>query len=392
MSKKNICMVVYTEYPTDTRVRREAETLAGLPDYNVIIITPKNGVKPERFILEGVELIEVNEPKYCGKNQLRYICSYLRFLLLSFCECTRLFLCGKVDVIHVHNMPNFLVLSGVIPRMFGKKLILDLHDTVPETYAAKFERSGGVMFRAFCLEERLACALADRIICVNKVQKKALVKRGLPKKKITISMNVPDPKLFNLCKPVPSNTVENSAFRLAYHGTVAKRLGLDLILQAVSILKSRIPGIEFHVWGRGGGDLADVLKIANSLGLNNSFRRYDPIPMEKLIPKLLKMDVGIIGNRKNIATELMLPVKMLEYVALEIPVVAPRLKAIQYYFTEDMVSYYEPENVDSMAEAILKLYQNPSLRKKQAEKAKAFLDKYGWERHKYDLINLYKQL
>ncbi|WP_390492043.1 hypothetical protein, partial [Staphylococcus pseudintermedius] len=68
------------------------------------------------------------------------------------------------------------------------------------------------------------------------------------------------------------------------------------------------------------------------------------------------MDVGIIPNRKDSATDLMLPVKMLEYVAMGISVVAPRLKAIEHYFSDDMVSYFQPEDSNSMANAILGLY------------------------------------
>ena len=104
------------------------------------------------------------------------------------------------------------------------------------------------------------------------------------------------------------------------------------------------------------------------------------------------MDLGIISNRKSIATELMLPVKMMEYIALGIPVVAPRLKAIEYYFDRGMVGYFEPESVDSLAGMILSLYEDASKREKQTEKARVFLERYGWENHQLDLLNLYRQM
>jgi glycosyltransferase involved in cell wall biosynthesis len=78
-------------------------------------------------------------------------------------------------------------------------------------------------------------------------------------------------------------------------------------------------------------------------------------PLE-ILPTLLKeMDLGVIPNRKNVATDLMLPVKLLEYEAIGIPVVAARLRTIEHYFSEDMMSYFEPEIVKSMASAILDL-------------------------------------
>jgi glycosyltransferase involved in cell wall biosynthesis len=80
------------------------------------------------------------------------------------------------------------------------------------------------------------------------------------------------------------------------------------------------------------------------------------------------------------------------YISLGIPIVAPRLKAIEYYFTDEMVSFFEPENVDSLAHAISHLLNNEIKRNYQAGKAKTFLDRYGWEKHRMDLINLYKEI
>ena len=85
------------------------------------------------------------------------------------------------------------------------------------------------------------------------------------------------------------------------------------------------------------------------------------------------MDLGVVGNRRSAAGDLMLPVKLMEYIALRIPAVVPRLKAIEYYFSDDMVAFYEPEDVASLADAIYRLYRDPELRCRQAERAAEFL-------------------
>jgi glycosyltransferase involved in cell wall biosynthesis len=104
------------------------------------------------------------------------------------------------------------------------------------------------------------------------------------------------------------------------------------------------------------------------------------------------MDLGIAGNRRNAACDLMLPVKLLEYVALGIPAVTPRLKTIERYFADDMVTYYEPEDVASMADAIERLFRDPQARRRQTERAAAFLQEYGWERQGRDLVTFYRTL
>ena len=88
----------------------------------------------------------------------------------------------------------------------------------------------------------------------------------------------------------------------------------------------------------------------------------------------------------------MLPVKMLEYVTLNIPVVVPRLQTVQYYFSDEMVSYFEPEDSNELAASILALYQNREKREKQARSAKKFLDQFGWEIHQKDFLDLYSHL
>ena len=391
-TEKNILMIVYTDYLQDTRVRREAETLASLPEFSVTVLALKNGRHPSTYVVDKVQVVELKEAKYRGNSQLRYVLSYFKFTLLSLLTCTSFFIRRRVDIVHVHNMPNFLVFAGIVPRMFGKKVILDVHDTVPETYGAKFNAYTSKLFSALCLEERLACAFSNRIISVNHVQSSSLVKRGIPEKKITVSMNVPDPLRFNPEMVETQEKRKSNTFKLVYHGTIAKRLGIDLIIRAIAMLKNEIPDAEFQIWGKSGKDMDELIRLRSELKIQNKIVFREPVPIERLASELMDMDLGVIGNRKNIATELMLPVKLLEYVALKIPVIAPRLKGIEYYFSDNMVTYFEPENLESLKKGIIKLYRDKSLRRNQSERARSVLGKYGWNTHKMDLINLYRNL
>ena len=180
-------------------------------------------------------------------------------------------------------------------------------------------------------------------------------------------------------------------FKLVYHGTLAKRLGVDLTIEAVEKLIRRIPEIEFHIYG-GGDAKQDLLQLTGELRLQTYVHFYGFLPLDKLCPILTAMDLGVIGNRKNRATDLMVPVKMLEYVALNIPVIVPRLQTVQYYFSEEMVSYFEPEDSDALAASILALYQNKGKRARQARAARTFLDQFGWEIHQRDFLDLYSRL
>ena len=82
-------MVVYTNYATDARVRREAETLAA-HGFRVICLTNRLGAEPRRYILDGVEVRELAVPKYRGKSLAAYVTSYVRFFAAASLECARL--------------------------------------------------------------------------------------------------------------------------------------------------------------------------------------------------------------------------------------------------------------------------------------------------------------
>jgi glycosyltransferase involved in cell wall biosynthesis len=388
---KRVCMIAYTNYSTDPRVRREAETLARHWNSVVCLALCENTVA-QTYELRGVTVRELPVRKYRGKSNGAYIRSYISFLARALAACTRLTLNKQFDAVHVHNMPDFLVFAAIVPRLLGKKMILDVHDSMPETYASKFGKSSRLIFKVLCLEETLCCRLAHKVICVNDIQRNALVGRGIPRSKTAVVLNVPDHHIFKVHE-VAGNGRRNgepSPFRVVYHGTIDLAAGLDLAIEAITRLVRVIPDLEFHVLGTG-KDLEECVAMAQRLGVEDRVRfSRKMFPVHDLPEHLKDMDVGVIPNRMNIATELQLPVKMLEYVALGIPVVGARLKTIQHYFTAEMISYFEPGNANSLAAAIHGLWINKEKRDDQILKAQAFFDTYGWEKHQMDLLRLYE--
>ena len=383
-----VCMIAYTNYTIDARVRREAETLVA-SGYRVSCLTNRNKGTETTYVLNGVEVQELAVPKYRGKSTVAYILSYLRFLAAATVACLGRLVKGDIDVVHVHNLPDFLVFAAVLPRLVGKKVVLDIHDSVPETFATKFA-GNLVLHKALCLEERVSAAVAHKVICVNHPQRDVLVGRGIPLAKTFVSMNVPDPRIF--AGGSAADRASNGHFNLVYHGTMAERLGVDLVIRAVAELRERIPCLTLHLWG-GGDDLPAFQRLADALGVQDRVR-FEPkgFPLDELPGRLGAMDLGVVGNRTNVATDLMLPVKLLEYVSLGIPAVAPRLRTIDHYFSGDMVSYFEPEDVSSLANAIHRMYCQPSVRRRQAASASRFLDQHGWDRQGRELVAMYDRL
>jgi glycosyltransferase involved in cell wall biosynthesis len=385
-----VCMIAYTNYVTDARVRREAETLAAA-GYHVRCLTTRNGDSATQMTVDGVELCELDVPKYRGKSTLEYTASYLRFLIYASITSFRLLLKREVDVVHVHNLPDFLVFAGLVPRLMGRRVVLDVHDSVPETFATKFS-SSPFLHRVLCLEEKVSAFVAHRVICVNQPQRDTLVARGIPSEKTFISMNVPDPKIFGKSMEAETGPPEETTFNLVYHGTMVERLGVDLVIRAVARLRQRDLGVHLHLWGHG-DDLENFQQLARQLDLEDRVL-FSPkgYPLQELPHRLRTMHLGVVGNRRSVAGDLMLPVKMLEYISLGIPVVVPKLRTIQHYFPDDMVFYYEPEDVESLADCLHRLRCQPDVRRAKALRAHSFLQQHGWEHQGAELVALYQTL
>jgi glycosyltransferase involved in cell wall biosynthesis len=388
---KHILMIAYTSYVSDARIRREAETLASLDRYKVVLFAPKEGKKARTYEQGGVTVLESRLPKYQGDSFLLYLLSYCVFTALSFWLCLTQVVRGKLDVVHVHNMPNFLIFGALPVRLRRGKIVLDVHDTMLETYASKFDEDKNTLLQKILkIEESICTRLADAVVAVNEPQAEVLVGRGVPRNKITVSMNVPDDRLFNYGFQTAEREV-NPSFRTVYHGTIARRHGVDQAIQAVALLKDRIPGIELNILGY--GDYMEKCRhLVRKLGAADYIHFDGMFTIEDMIVFLEKMDLEIVTNRKNPASDLMLPVKLMECVALGLPVVTARLRTIEYYFSDDMVYFFEPEDLDSLVETIFEAYSNRETTRKKAQTAKRFLDKYGWNTHKQDLFDLYIKL
>ncbi len=128
-------MVAYTTLSTDSRVIREA-LAAKEAGFNVDLYTIN---EKNKLDLYKINIIYAKNLQYKGNNKLKFILSYIKFFFFCFFKISKNYLKKKYKIIHVNNMPNFLVFSCIIPKLFGTKIILDVHDLVPEVYAQKFQ-------------------------------------------------------------------------------------------------------------------------------------------------------------------------------------------------------------------------------------------------------------
>ena len=230
--------------------------------------------------------------------------------------------------------------------------------------------------------QNLSGKMADTILCADIFQKKFLQENGLVSKKIEVFMNLPVQNKFIWIGPS-----ENlSPARFVYHGTLTHRLGLDIAIKAIYYVKDRIK-VRFDILGE--GDIYDDLnQLIIKLNLQNEVFITGKMIANEKIPGWVNGACGsIIPNRRTFSTDnFMLPHKMLEYIKLGVPVIAPRLKIIDTYMTDEQIIFFEPENVEDLANAIIKLLNSD--RNAQAKKALKFFDMHNYDNNKIILKSI----
>jgi glycosyltransferase involved in cell wall biosynthesis len=326
-----VLMIAYSTYICDGRVKRHAEALVERGDIvDVICLDPGQPIEPR-----GVNLLAVRIPRYRGGSRSRYIGSYLSFFSAALWMATRLSARRPYDLVIVCSIPDAVVLCALPSKLFGSKVILDIHDTMPELYQEKFGgRRGALGARLLMFEERASAWFADRVLAVHDLHAHRLWNSGISPQKIDVVLNSPDPRLF----PLHQNGHANGTctpFTLITHGTIGRRVCFE-----------------------------------------------DRVPIECLSSVLGQATVGLVPNDASHATHLMLPVKLLEYATLGIPIIAARLHTIEHYFGDDAVRYFDPGDPASLAEAIEDLHAHPERRHALANRASEVASSLSWPRQR----------
>jgi glycosyltransferase involved in cell wall biosynthesis len=387
------CMIVFAHYPhSETRVQREAETLI---DYGckVDVICLRMPKEPAVDTHYNVTIHRVPMTRVRRKSFIAQFLDYIAFFVLALVKLAKLHLQQPYDVIQVHNLPDFLVFVALIPKLSGSRVILDLHDLMPEFYQGRFgETSKNLLMRVILMQERLSCRFADHVITVSEHWRQALIKRGVPPKKCSVVMNLADPRIFRPLSAKDAPPKDSNHFRLFYHGTLPERYGLDLVLQAMDRVRSQIPGIHLTLIGSG-EHLETLKRMAEDLNLKENHVQFRPnVPAEKLPSLIAAANVGVVPYRDDVFTDSLLPTKLMEYAIMGLPCIVARTSAISAYFDKTMVQFFAPDDVEDLARCILTLYSDHEYLAQLAQGIRKFNQHYNWTKLGAEYVALVEQL
>lgn len=371
-------MIVHSHYPVgEPRAEREAHAAveAGYI-VDVICLRWPHELASETVDDIGITRLPVQHVR--GAGALPYIMEYMGFALRATLATLRIHRRTPIDVVYVHAPPDFLIVSALIPRLLGSGVVLDIHDLSPHMFDARFGRRPLARAAVLVLRlvERGACSVADRVVTVHDPYRDELAAHGVPSAKIDVVMNAPATEAVDRARAARRRN--SDSFVVAYHGTITHWYGVDLVVEAIGRLDERIPELSGLVIGEG-----DALNAAERLARERGVqKRIDfsgaYVPHAEALRRVAGASCGVIPNRRSRLNRFALSSKLLDYVTLGIPVVVARLETLAAHFSPDEVTFFEPDDVDSLAEAIAWVAEHPTEAREKTERARRRAEAYSW--------------
>jgi len=400
MSSGAVAIVRHSFYPFELNVKREAETLRDA-GYDVHVICLRGPGESPREAVEGVEVHRLPVGHKRGKI-LRYLWEYNAFFVLAAVKLARLHRRLRFAAVQVNTMPDYLVFAALYPKLTGAKVVLHLHEPVPELFRTMFPDRWytGPFIWTVSRVEQASIRFADRALTVTEQMRQNFARRGADPSKITVIVNVPDDRHFRReryehlrarIESVKSAERARGVFRVLTHGAIEERYGFDTIVRAVAAAKERVPGIQFRFMGTG-DYLGDLMRLAASLNVRDRVHHLGFVPFEQMIEEILLADVCVVAVKASPYSVLVHTNKMYEYMALERPVIASRLDSVAAYAPEEAVLYFEPGNASDLADKLVWAASHPDDLARRVVRANALYERLRWEREKQSYLAEYRDL
>jgi glycosyltransferase involved in cell wall biosynthesis len=383
-TRKKVCMLVYSSYESDGRVRRYAEALARRGDH-VEVIALAHGKSPlGQVSVNGVTVHRIRRREPDERSKWAHVFRLTRFFVASALFLTRREREVRFDIVHVHNMPDFLVFAAAYPKLRGAKVILDVHDIVPEFFSSKFgAHQNGLYIKLLKAVEKAAATFVDHVIVSNHLWRAKLTGRSVPDDKCSVFLNNVDRAVFAR----HSRTRDHDAFVISFPGTFQWHQGVDIAIEALGKIREQAPHAELHLYGSGRME-PELRALAVRLGLNANVRFFGNVPLDQIPQIMANTDLGVVPKRADGFGNEAYSTKIMEFMSQGVPVVVSRTKIDTFYFEDTVVRFFPSGDAHALADAILELIRDKTLRDGLASRGLEYVKRNSWDVRRTDYLQL----
>ena len=371
---RRVAIVVHAAFPADPRIRRQADTLveAGY-EVDVLCLREDGEAAEERDGAVRVVRLPVRR-RFTGFAG--HLAEYLAFTAVAGLRLTREFRRRRYRLIQVATLPDFLVAAAAAPKISGVPLLLDLHEDMPAFFDDRFNAPALRPFKQVVRGvTRASAAMADHLLTVHEPLRQLSIARGVPPDKITVVMNSPDERLFNAESVASRRFMEDGELRLVHASNLQRIYGLSVAVQAMARLVD-LP-VRLEVYGDGPYRWEIEAAIAAS-DVADRVKLHGRVPVEQLPAILAGADAALVPSLREPYLQLSLSTKLLEAVAMGVPVIASDLATFRTHFTDAAVRYVPGGDPSALAAAIRELAADPAVAATRVREARRQAEPYAW--------------
>ncbi len=355
--------------PFDTRIfNKECRSLAEA-GYEVVLIAGHDRDE----IREGVQIHSVPSPRIRVE---RIVLTTLRVLMAALRE--------RGELYHFHD-PE-LIPVGLVLKLFGKRVIYDVHEDVPSQIRIKYWIPGWLkpcIAWITALVEKIAPIIFDHMIVAN-----PRVISRFSSSRSTLLRNYSDPaELF----PHPTTAFGSRAHRAVYIGAISGPRGVKQMVDAMELLPANL-GTRLDLAGRfGPANLLSEMHKRPGWRLVDYHGVMDRDGVSGLLAQA-RVGLSVLHPTPNHLQAL--PTKLFEYMAAGLPVVVSDIPDWRDIVNNAKCGIIvDPMDTEAISEAIRWLLEHPQDAQAMGERGrKAVIDHYNWDREKESLLELYQKL
>lgn len=380
LSAKRVCMISYSCYATDNRVMRYAEALVNRGD-SVDALSLDSGIRPGKFeVLNGVNSYRIQHRVRNEKGKADYLFRILRFMLKASAKLTWRHLRKPYDVVHVHNVPDFLVFAAWFPKLTGARIILDIHDILPEFFASKFKSPDNQWYVDRLLGvEKSSCSFADYVIIANHLWLEKITRRSVSPEKCSVVLNHVDRSIFY----PRARTRQDDKIIAIFPGGLQHHQGLDIAIRAFPTVVERFPKAEFHIYGDGNMK-GEWIALVKELRLDRHILFFEPLSIHDVAERVANADIGVVPKRADSFGNEAYSTKIMEFMSQGLPVVASRTKIDTFYFSDQQIAFFESGNPTDLAGKILRVLSDRPYADSLIRNGSSYVDQNSWESKKQE--------
>jgi glycosyltransferase involved in cell wall biosynthesis len=341
-----------------------ANTLAQL-GHDVTIITPKiewNGEKYHPKLNKNIKIIKVEIPSKSNiKIAARRCYPNMKKTGMDFCKSE------KVELILSIFHPFHLVPKAAVE--IGNKLNIPTFIKIDDAF---YEKSSGLK----SIQRKIEKYFNSKTL---KNANKIFVANQNTKNEVKKFYNVESEKIFIMPNGIETEkffSVKTNKKRIIFSGVMYYHRGLDILFDALPKVINEIPDVELILLGVG-PEMKKLQKIVQERKLEKNIKFLGWIDRDEIPEYLSKSNLGVGPLRSTEVTKNALPIKILEYMAASLPIIAFE-NTLSNQILNHEKNGFNVKNTEDLSKKIILLLKDKKLQEEFGNMSKNMIKKYDW--------------